>query len=55
MNPILDTRIYEVEFEDGAREFYSENLMAENLYSQIDVEGNRHLLLSKIIDHARNK
>ena len=32
-NPILDTRIYEVKFEDGAREFYSENLIAENMYS----------------------
>ena len=36
-NPILDTRVYEVEFEeDGARKFYAANLIAENMYAQID-------------------
>ena len=54
-NPILDTRVYEVEFEDGAREYYSANLIAENMYSQIDTEGNRYLLLSEIIDHLKDK
>lgn len=42
-NPILDTREYEVEFEDGAREFYSANLIAECMYSQIDYEGKNYL------------
>lgn len=32
-NPILDTREYVVEFEDGIQEVYSANLIAENMYS----------------------
>ena len=31
-NLILDTREYEVEFTDGAREIYMANLIAENMY-----------------------
>jgi hypothetical protein len=51
-NPILDTRECIVEFEDGAQETYAVNLIAENMYSQLDGEGNPFLLLSEIIDHA---
>jgi hypothetical protein len=54
-NPFLDTRVYEVELEDGEREYYSANLIAENMYSQIDTEGNKYLLLSEIIDHAKDR
>lgn len=50
-NPILDTRIYEVQFPDGHIEEYAMNLMAECLYSQVDQEGHQHLLIHEIIDH----
>lgn len=50
-NPILDTREYEVEFPDGSAETYSTNLIAENLYSQVDEEGQQYQLLSEISDH----
>lgn len=50
-NPILDTRQYEVEFADGNTEEYTTNLIAENLYSQIDDEGRSHGILEEIIDH----
>jgi len=53
-NPLLDTREYEVEFRDGHNESLSANLIAQHLYSQIDDEGNRHVLLDDIIDHRRN-
>jgi hypothetical protein len=33
VNPILDTRIYEVEFPDGEVLEYAANVIAENLYS----------------------
>ena len=35
-NPILDTRIYEVEFTDGGIGEYSTNMIAESLYSSFD-------------------
>jgi Reverse transcriptase (RNA-dependent DNA polymerase) len=50
-NPILDTREYKVEFPDGEVLEYSANIIAENLYSQIDSEGRRYLLMESILDH----
>jgi len=44
-NPILDTRIYEVEFTDGGIGEYSTNMIAESLYSSCDEEGNQYSLL----------
>ncbi|KAI2504020.1 Reverse transcriptase (RNA-dependent DNA polymerase) [Fragilaria crotonensis] len=52
-NPMLDTREYEVEFMDGHSEALAANLIAQHLYSQIDEEGNRHMLLDDIVDHRR--
>jgi hypothetical protein len=50
-NPILDTREYVVEFEDGAKDVYSANMIAENMYAQIDNEGKAFALMSEIVDH----
>ena len=44
-NPILDTRMYEFEYADGDKSALSANLMAENIFAQIDEEGNRHVLM----------
>ena len=53
---LLDRREYSVEFKDGISESLSANLIAQNLYSQIDEEGNRHKLLEDIIiDHRQSK
>lgn len=37
----LDTRQYEVEFNDGAREAYVYNTIAQALYSELDADGER--------------
>ena len=50
-NPLLDTRQYEVEFADGATDVFAANLIAENIYSQVDAEGNSYSIMSEIIDH----
>ena len=50
-NPILDTRVFEVEFPDGHRAALAANIIAENLFAQVDPEGNRHVLFDEIIDH----
>ncbi|KAI2491297.1 Reverse transcriptase (RNA-dependent DNA polymerase) [Fragilaria crotonensis] len=47
-NPILDTRMYKVEFQDGHKASMAANAIAENLFSQIDDEGNRHVLLMRL-------
>jgi len=50
-NPLLDTRIYEVEYLDGHKAALSANTIATNMFAQIDEEGNRFVLLDSIIDH----
>lgn len=50
-NPILDTRVFEVEFLDGHTEALSANAIAENLFAQVDAEGHRLQLLDELADH----
>ena len=53
-NPILDSRMYEVEYQDGMRASLVANYIAENLFAQVDQEGNMHILLDEIIDYRVN-
>ena len=53
-NPLLDTRTYEIQFEDGSTEEVTANLIAESLWSQCDAEGNEELLMDEIVDHRRD-
>ncbi len=53
-NPLMDTRIYDVQFPDGHTEEFAANTIAENIYSQVDAEGNQYLLLKEITDHKRD-
>jgi hypothetical protein len=50
-NPILDTRIYNIEFDDGDVTELTTNLIAESIYLQCDPYGNQYLLLDQLIDH----
>jgi hypothetical protein len=43
-NPLFDTREYKIEFADGTRDKYQVNVIAENMFAQIDIEGNQFLL-----------
>ena len=52
-NPILDTRRYIIDVE-GQQQEYAANQIAENLYSQVDTEGRRQLVMKAIIDHRKD-
>jgi hypothetical protein len=54
-NPILDSCTYEVEFPDGQVVEYSANIIAENMYTQCNTEGNQYLLLDEIIDWQKDE
>ena len=54
-NPILDTRLYEVRFNDGKMAAYSTNIIAENIYEQADDEGQRWVMMDEIVDHCKTK
>ena len=53
-DPILNTIIYNVELPDGAVKQYSANMIAENMYAQVDSEGNKYDLLEEIIDFKKD-
>jgi hypothetical protein len=52
-NPLLDTSLFEVEFDDGYVEAYTANMIAEHMYEQVDSEGRIHRMMSEIVDHKR--
>ena len=51
-NPILDTRIYEVEDIDGHKALLMANMIAENIFAQIDNEGRCFVLLYSIMNYC---
>jgi hypothetical protein len=53
-NPILDTRVYEVALNDDIVLEYSANVIAENLYSQVNQEGHLLVLLDLILNHKKS-
>jgi hypothetical protein len=52
-NPILDTRLYIVKFDDVDQTELTANMIAESLYLQCDPNSNQYVLLEKIVDHQR--
>ena len=53
-DPLKNTILYEVEFDDGQIKEYSANLIAENMLSQVDSDGNVTPLLAGIIEYVRD-
>jgi hypothetical protein len=54
-NPVLDSRIFVVEFPDGDQKDITYNIIAEHLFSQVDSEGNQFRLFKEIVNHRRPK
>ena len=54
-NPLFDTRAYMVEFKDGSVSEYTANIIAENIYSQVDEEGRSYSLLQEISGHRHDE
>ena len=52
-NPLLDSRVYEVEYNDGSMEAITANIIAENILSQVDDNGNRQMMMEEIMDHRK--
>ena len=50
----MDTREYEVELEDGTTDHIFANKIAENIYSQLDDEGQEILAFGDIIDNRKD-
>ena len=52
-NPMLNTLIYEVEYPDGPIREYGTNVIAENIYSQVDGHGYHQQTLDCIMEHSK--
>ena len=48
------TRGYEVEYLDGEHASLSPNHIAENLFAQVENDGNGQVLMKEIIDYSTN-
>ena len=53
-DPLLNTLIYDVQFPDGTVKNYAANVIAENMYSQVDADGHAHALLDSIQGHRKD-
>ena len=54
-NPFLNSITYEVEFSDGQVKEYSANLIAENMLTQVNVNGYSLTLMEGIVDYSKDK
>ena len=53
-NQMLDTRQYEVEYEDGEKEILAANLLAENIMAQVDEHGHKHRMFEEMTAHRKS-
>ena len=51
---ILDTIMYEVEYDDGYKTSMTANTIASNLFSQVDQDGQHFFLFNATIDSRTN-
>ena len=54
-NPIVDSRHYLVDFEDGEVTELTENIIVESIYSMCDQEGERILIFDCVVDFKQEK
>ena len=54
-NPILDTRVYQLQFPDGRIEEYGMNVIIENLMAQVDEQGFDLGFFDEIVDARKDE
>ena len=52
--PILDSRQYDVEVEDGTEAKLMANAISQMMYAQFNIDGNQYLMLDYIVDFSRS-
>ncbi len=50
-NPLLNTMVYDCVFPDGATKEYAANIIAENIYNNVEFDGYASSLSYVIVDH----
>ena len=49
--PLLDTRVYYIHFDDWRVKEYSKNIIVENIYLQVGINVCEYLLIDFIVEH----
>ena len=50
---MLNTMLYDVEFQDGQTREYCANVISENMYAQVDTDDHSYNLLDGIVDFKK--
>ena len=53
-NPLMDTCINRAKYLDGHKVLVAANAIAQNLFAQVDEDGNRYVLLDSIDNYGTN-
>ena len=53
--PILDNRIFTLEYHDGRIDAFATNVIAESIYAQVDDQGFTASFLDEIMDYEKTK
>ena len=53
-NPLFDTHEYEIKFTDGSHEKHMANIIAENIFAQVDDEGHQSQIIDEIMYHHKD-
>ena len=54
MNPVKDSRTYDVQFPDGEVAELTANVILESMYALCNREGNEYLLFDYIVGHKKS-
>ena len=53
-NPMLDTLEYSIHMSDSSTQELTANIIAESMFTQVDLEGHHYQLLDEISDHRKD-
>ena len=53
-DPLFDTHEHEIEFTDGVIKKHAVNIITENVFAQVDSEGDMHAIMEEIADHQKD-
>ena len=54
-NPYLNTMTYDVKFPDGEVKEYNANVIAENMFAEVDTDSHTQTMLDSITDFKKDK
>ncbi len=53
-NPIINSHVYRIEFDDGNVSELTANVITESMYASCDIKGNKYLMMDLFANHRSN-